>query len=220
MSGFYTGNSFVGPPAPADRFMSDFADGLETAGPIVSIMGAVNGAIGSFFAAQSQQNVLKSQAQNQAFAAEMNRINAQGSEFSAQQTLLAGEREFGRLTLASGQRLSSAKAAMAARGIQAGDGSAAEVVGSLNLINEIDKMTMSAASVRQAEAYRTQGTNFANQATMAGVSANNLNATAGTISPGLAAGTSLLSSATSVADSWLRSRKFNELIAANSGARF
>jgi hypothetical protein len=60
---------------------------------VVSIFGAANSAIGSFYAAQNQQNQLRMQAQNQAFAAQMGRINQRGAEFTA---AMMGEQGSGR----------------------------------------------------------------------------------------------------------------------------
>ena len=108
---------------------------------------------------------------------------------------------------------------MAARGIQGGVGSAAEVIGSMDLIKEIDRMTMSANSVRQAEAIRNQAMNYRNQSVMSGLSADNLNTTAGTISPGMGLGTSLLTSAASIGQNWARNNRIDQLIAANSSVR-
>ena len=208
---------FVGPMQPS--FAEGLASGLETLGPIMAIFGAANSAIGTFYAAKSAQNQLKSQALNQQFQSEMSAINAKSAEFGAQQSLLSSERQIGRYTMAAGQAKSSAKASMAARGIQGGVGSAAEVVGSMDLIKEIDRMTMSANSVRQAEAIRNQAMNYRNQSVMSGLSADNLNTTAGTISPGFGMSTSLLTSAADIGQNWARNNRIDQLIAANSSVR-
>jgi hypothetical protein len=47
---------------------------------------------------------------------------------------------------------------------------------------------------------------------MADISAQNLQSTANTIYPGLAAGTSLLGSATEIATTWARNRRIEELL--------
>jgi len=208
---------FVGPVQPS--FAEGLAEGLQTLGPIMSIFGAANSAIGTFYQAKSAQNQLKSQALNQQFQSEMSAINAKSAEFGAQQSLLSSERQIGRYTMAAGQAKSSAKASMAARGIQGGVGSAAEVVGSMDLIKEIDRMTMSANSVRQAEAIRNQAMNYRNQSVMSGLSADNLNTTAGTISPGFGMSTSLLTSAADIGQNWARNNRIDQLIAANSSVR-
>ena len=164
-------------------FAEGLAGGLQTLGPIMAIFGAANSAIGTFYQAKSAQNQLKSQALNQQFQSEMSAINAKSAEFSAQQSMLSSAKQIGRYTMGAGQAKSSAKASMAARGIQGGVGSAAEVIGSMDLIKEIDRMTMSANSIRQAESIRNQAMNYRNQSVMSGLSADNLNTTAGTISP-------------------------------------
>ena len=185
----------------------------------MAIFGAANSAIGTFYQAKSAQNQLKSQALNQQFQSEMSAINAKSAEFSAQQSMLSSAKQIGRYTMGAGQAKSSAKASMAARGIQGGVGSAAEVIGSMDLIKEIDRMTMSANSVRQAESIRNQAMNYRNQSVMSGLSADNLNTTAGTISPGMGLGTSLLTSAASIGQNWARNNRIDQLIAANSSVR-
>ena len=195
-------------------------EALMMGGSIMSIFGAVNSAIGSFYAADSQKTQLKMQAQNQRFQAQMSAINARGAEMQAQQTLLAGERAVGQYTIGAGQKRASATASMAARGIQGGVGSAREVTASMDLIKEIDKLTISSNAVRQAEAARAQRINYINQGVMAGTSANNLMATAGTISPYSSSFSSLLGSASSIGSTWATQRRMDELIAAQSQRRF
>jgi hypothetical protein len=78
---------------------------------------------------------------------------------------------------------------------------------------------MSANSVRQAESIRNQAMNYRNQSIMSGLSADNLNTTAGTISPGMGLGTSLLTSAASIGQNWARNNRIDQLIAANSSVR-
>lgn len=193
---------------------------LGAAGMITAVFGAVNSAIGSYYQAQSAQNEMKMQAQNQRFQGQMAAINARGAEFSAQQTMLGGERAIGQYTMQAGQKRGSAVAGMAARGIQAGVGSAKEVVGSMDLVKEIDVMTMSANTVRQAEALRSQRVNYINQSVMAGTSADNLMASARTINPWSGTTTSLMNSAASIGGEWARNRRIEELLAANSSVRF
>ena len=212
------GMDILNPPA-GGGFAQNLASSLQTLGPIIAIFGAANSAIGTFYQAKSAQNQLKSQALNQQFQSEMSAINAKSAEFSAQQSMLSSARQIGRYTMAAGQAKSSAKASMAARGIRGGVGSAAEVVGSMDLIKEIDRMTMSANSVRQAEAIRNQAMNYRNQSVMSGLSADNLNTTAGTISPGFGMSTSLLTSAADIGQNWARNNRIDQLIAANSSVR-
>ena len=210
------GMNVLNPPVSGGM---DAAGALQMAGGIMAIFGAANSAVGTFYQAQSAQNQLKVQAQNERFQSQMSAINAKRAEFSAQQSLLAGEKQIGQYTMAAGQQKSSAVASMAARGIQGGVGSAREVIGSMDLVKEIDRLTMSANNVRRAEAYRTQAMNYANQATMSGLSADNLNTSSTTIYPGLAVATSLIGSAADIGGNWARDNRLQQLLAAQTTAR-
>lgn len=203
----------------APSWASGFAQGMETLGPIVSIFGAVNGAIGSFYAAQNQQNQLRMQAQNQAFSAEMGRINQRAARYTAAQLNEAGQQQAGAYTMRAGQARAGARAAMAGRGIQLGTGSAREVIGSMDIVKEIDRLSMSAANVRAQEAAKLQAFNIGTQALMSDISAQNLRASANTIYPGLALGTSLLGSAADIGGMWARNKRIEELLSGVSTQR-
>ena len=177
---------------------------LRTAGAAMAIIGSVNSAIGTYYQYKSSQHQLKVQSQNEKFQAQIAQINARGAEFSAQQALIAGNQQIGRYTMEAGQRKGSAIAAMAARGGQGGVGSNREIIASMNLVRDIDKLTMNANNVRQAAAYRTQATNYRTQATMAGLSSQNYNLSANTINPLSGAAGSLVGSASTIAREWLQ----------------
>jgi hypothetical protein len=198
---------------------SGLAEGMLALGPIVSIFGAVNSAIGSYYSAQNQKNQLQMQAQNQRFAAEMARVNQRGAQFTASQIGLAGQKQIGRYTLGAGQQRAGARASLAARGAVLGQGTAAEVVGSMDVIKEVDMLSMSAATVRAQEAAKLQAFNLGTQALMADLSAQNLQASGQTIYPGLALGTSLLGSAADIGSTWARNRRLEELLAGVSTQR-
>jgi hypothetical protein len=215
-----TGQSYaVGAGTMAPSFGSQMAEAFVTAGPIVSIFGAVNSAIGAYYSAESQKNQLKMQAQNQRFQADMSRINARGAAFNAAQITQAGQQQSARYTMQAGQARAGAVASMAGRGIRGGVGSAGEVLGSMDLIKEIDRLTINANTVRQAEAARAQALNYTTQATMSDLSAQNLSSTAGTIYPGLSASTSLLGSAADIGTTWARNRRLEELLGGVSTKR-
>ena len=201
-------------PTVGERFTlgSQLAEGLQIGGNIASIFGAFTGAIGSYYSLKSQQNQLKMQAQNAAFAAQMTRINRRAAEFTATQVGQQGQAAAGQYTMRAGQARAGARTGMAARGIALGQGTAKEVVASMDLVKEIDRLAINASTVRAQEAARLQAFNLGTQATMAGISARNLEATAGTIYPGLSLGTSLLGSATDIAGQWARNRRIEELL--------
>lgn len=155
---------------------------------VMNIGGAASSAIGNYFATATQKATLKGQAA-------VADTNARIAELGAQSVLNQGQQEVGRMTMQAGRVKSAQRASMAANGIDLGEGNAAEVQATTDLIKEVDSNTITANAVRSAFGYRTQAMNFQNEALTK-------RATAGALSPGMAATSSLLSSASSVASSW------------------
>lgn len=155
---------------------------------VSKIGGTLNSAVGSYYGAQSQASSLK-------FQADIADINARIAELGAQSELAAGEKQVAALTLKAGQVKSSQRAAMAANGIDLGEGSAAEVQASTDIMKDIDKDTITANAIRSAWGYRTQATNSQ-------IEALTKRATASGISPLGSVASSLLGSAGSVASTW------------------
>lgn len=155
--------------------------GMQTAG-------AVSGAIGGFYSAKMTKNQL-------AFEADMSRINARIAELGARSAFERGQKEVASLTMQAGQLKSRQRAAMAANGIDLGEGNAAEIQASTELMKELDKQTIEANAVRSAWGYRTEAANLQSAALMKEGSA------AG-ISPLMSGASSLLTGAGQVASSW------------------
>ena len=182
-------------------------------GSIMSIGGAVTGAIGAYYNAQNQKAQLESQASSLRFQADISQLNAVQAEFTAQQILRVGQQKQGQVSLRAGKIKSSQRASMAARGIDLGVGSAVETIATTDLMKEIDMLTVNAETVRSAEAARLQRQNYLTASAMQDVSASNLSASSMSISPFMAAGTSLLGSAGSVANAWYQDRKLAAMAA-------
>lgn len=163
-------------------------EGFGTGAFALQIGGALTSAIGSYYGAATQKINLRTQA----YLAD---VNARIAELGAQSALLQGQQQVGALTLKAGQLKSRQRAALAANGVDFGVGSAAEIQASTDIMKEIDANTLEANAVRTAWGYRTQVTNYQNEALAA-------RTTAGAISPGMSAVSSLLGSAGSVASSW------------------
>ena len=179
--------------------------GMSTMGQVgvgMAIMGAIQSGIGTFYAAKSAKNQLKSQAMTFDYQKQMSALNARAMEDTAQQIMRAGEQDIGRLTLRAGQVKGSARAAQAARGGQIGTGSNAEELASLELMKQTDALTINSNTVRAAWAARTQAQNYEAQAAMAGVSAFGARSAASQISPFSQASTNLMSSGGNVASAW------------------
>lgn len=166
---------------------------IGTAGLGLSIAGMVSGAIGSFYSASAQKSLLNAQA-------ELAEINARVAESQAQAELLSGQRKEQASRLGTAHLKSSQRAALAANGVDLGVGSAAELQTSTDLMGEIDANTIEANAVRSAWGYRTQSVNATNDAVMRRGSAD-------AVSPGMAAMSSLLGSAGTVATNWYRLQK-------------
>ncbi len=226
MGGMYHGAAAQGAVPPiggsgaAPSVMGDFGTALQGAAPWMMLFGAAQSAIGGFYAAKSQQTQLEMQAQNQRFAASMARINRRGAEFGAQSLDAAGQKQIGQYTMLAGAKRGSARTAFAARGGTVGDGSSGEVLGSMDVVKEIDRLSMNAANVRQREAARLQAFNIGIGATMADISASNLSASAGSIYPSMALGTSLMGSAAEIGNTLYRNRMLEEMVLAQSQKRF
>ena len=201
-------------PTVGERFTlsSQVAEGLTIGGQIASVFGAATSAIGTYYNMRSQQNQLKMQAQNAQFQAEMSRINRRAAEFTAGEVGRQGQLQSGRYTMAAGQARAGARTAMAGRGIALGQGSARDIIASMDIVKEIDRLNINASTVRAQEAARLQAFNLGTQATMAGLTASNLSATANTIMPGFGAATSLLGSAADIGANWARNQRFEELL--------
>jgi len=173
----------------------------------VSIVGAAMSAIGTFYSLRAQQNQLESQASALEFQAEMSQIDARAAEEQAYSVLESGRYDIIRRTLAAGQELGARKARIGSRGVRSGVGSAAEEIASANLAKELDVMAINSNTLAAAEAGFVRAQSFRTQAAVQRGSAANTRASARSISPGLAAGTSLLTSAGNIATNYAQYRR-------------
>ena len=191
---------------------SSLLAGLQTFGTVLGISGALLSAIGSYRAAESQRYQLESQALELELQGSLANLNARAAEQDAEAILEAGAREKGRTTLRFGQVKGAARARAAAAGIQAGVGSAAEVQVSIEAAKEIDSLTIERNAVRAAGAARLRGVNLRSQALLSRVGVQNLRRGARSLSPGLAAATSLTGSAATVTGQILQQNRFESLL--------
>lgn len=213
---FGLGNGTSSGFTPAFSASSDtqkFASDMKTLGPIIGIAGAIGQIAGAYYGAKAQQYQLDSQAMTLQFQKDIAGINARQAEVAAQGILQAGEKQAAALSLKYGKAKGSQRAAMAASGGVIGEGSYAAVEATNDLMKEIDVLQINANTIRAAENQRTQGQNYKTQAAMYGISANNLTASSQSINPMAAAGTSLLTSATSYASTIYRDKMMDRLLA-------
>ena len=173
---------------------------MQGAGAVGQAYGAYSSSLATREAMQSQANIADTQAN-------ISDINAQGAEFSAQQTLLAGQRREQNVMLKGAQLKSTQRAGMAANGVDLGSGSAVNVLTSTDVMTAEDTNAVHLDAVRSAWGYRTQATNYANEAIGKRAQANGLRTTANAINPTLAGAASLISGAGQVAASWYMANK-------------
>jgi len=146
-------------------------------------------AFGSFFQAKSDQSALRSQAR-------ILETNARIAEDTARRTAAAGTVEESRIKLKGAQVKSRQIAELGARGIDiAGSNSALAQLTGTDLITDVDAATLRDNALRAALGQRIQADNYRSQAVASRASADS-------ISPGLALGSSLIQSAGQVAKSW------------------
>ena len=165
----------------------------DTVGGIMSIGGTVTGLIGNYAASNRQKYEASSAGLTLEHQEDMAAINADMLEMEAQQVYRAYNRQIMTKTMAAGLKKGTARASFAARGIQMGVGSTANVFASDAVMREIDKLTMNSNRVRAANQMRTRGVQADIRSDMLGVSASNMFATASTVSPFLNMTTTLMS---------------------------
>ena len=173
-------------------------------GAVAAIGGSVIASIGAYATAQGQEAQLKSGAMTEDHQAVMDDLGAQQARLAAQSVVAEGRRARGRYGLRAAQEQASQRASAAARGIQGGVGSAAEVQASLKFAQTVDELTIDANTLRQRQALERQELSLRNRAEMRRVSAENMRRSASTISPGLAAATQALRGLASTTGSFAR----------------
>lgn len=161
---------------------------MGTASLTLQAAGAGVSLANSYYGAKMQRDALRAQAATA-------EINARIAELGAESTLNQGKQQVANLTQQAGQLKGAQRAAMAARGVDLGEGSAAEIQVTTDLMKDIDVQTAKTNALRSAWGQRMQATQFTNSARSARASASSIN-------PIWTAATSLLGSASNVAGSW------------------
>ena len=116
--------------------------------------------LGSFGITRHQNAVAEAQAN-------IARLNAQTMMRAYESTLRSSERDIQRTTMAAGRTRSAQRAALAANGVAIGEGSAAELQASTDIVKELDVNQIKSNALNQAWGYRMQASNYEGQALMA-----------------------------------------------------
>lgn len=147
------------------------------------IFAELTSAYANFTASRIAKEQTKAQASAFGHRARMLELDRRSAELRAQSILEQGNAEIGQLGLEAAQRRAAIAAGTAARGVEAGVGSAAEVQASERLIQAIDAYHINLDTVRAAEAERTRAVGIANEARFSRASARNLRRSAKTAYP-------------------------------------
>ncbi|CAB3624707.1 virion core protein, T7 gp14 family [Achromobacter pestifer] len=166
------------------------------AAPYMMLAASAASAVGSANSASAQQAGIN-------YQADVAANNAQIAEWQAQDAIRQGQEQEQQSRLQYATTKSTQRAALAANGVALDEGSAVDILTSTDYTNELDASTIQANAARSAWGYRTQGTNYSDNAAA-------LRAGAGAISPGSAAGLSLLGNAGQVSQSWYQYSKVSK----------
>jgi hypothetical protein len=160
-----------------------------------SAAGAIMQAGGAYQQAQGQRSSLQ-------YQASVARANAALAGDQASDAIRNGQTAEGIQDLKTGQMIGTQRAHLAAAGVDLGEGSANDILSTTKYMGERDALQIHDNAMMQAWGYRTQQQNFLDDA-------NREDSEAATISPWMAAGTSLLTGATKVAGVWDAKAKAN-----------
>lgn len=175
---------------------------VSAIGAVTTTAGALIGAVGAFYGAKAAREQQRAQASALNFQATMANINARQAEDDARAIMRSASHEKSKVQLAKAQAIGQTRTSAAARGVSVGTGSAAEVEASQRVIAEIDERTINRNAIQAATSRRRDAINARTQAAMARAGASSAARTARGISPGLAAGTSLLSTGPRALRGW------------------
>ena len=158
--------------------------------PFIQIAMVAASAYSAYAGSKATQNAYKYQAQVAA-------NNAQIAEWQAQDALTRGAEAEAAHRLKVAQMLGSSKASMAARGLDLAFGTPVDVLTGIDLMGEIDALSIRDNTAKEVWMLRNQASGMASESMF-------LEARAKAENPAFSAATSMLSSAGSVASSWYK----------------
>jgi len=164
----------------------------------LGVSSLLTGLVGAGSKANTERYLARSKALNFEHQRDMAQLNKRMLENQAQHIGRAYNKQIAIRTMKAGQAISRSKASFAARGIQMGVGSTANVFASAELMKEIDRLTMNTNKVRAMNTKRGQAVNMGIRGDMYGMSADNLFTTASSISPIMDMSSTFLTGASSI----------------------
>lgn len=166
-----------------DRSYQSFINGLGNFSMGMSIGGGVTEAIGNFYAVRSQQDQLKAQSLSLDFAAQVAELNMTLTSQAVARMGEARQQQVGLLRMRTADERAKARASAAGRGVKVDSGSAAEAQHAIELMSQIDAMTLEANFDERIEAAERGAADQGASALLSRASARNMRATARSLSP-------------------------------------
>ena len=161
------------------------------------MMAMVLQGLGAVAQAQGQRHAAEAKANEYRYQAQVDDNNRKVALWKAQDAKDRGAKEEASLRTKVAQLKGRQKSALAASGVEIGDGSALDILGDTAALGELDALTIRSNAEREAYEQKVNASNLAANASMKRMGADNA-----IIAGRIGARTSLLSGAGSIASKW------------------
>ena len=161
------------------------------------MLGMMLQGLGAMAQAQGQRHAAAAKANEYRYQAQVDDNNRKVALWKAQDAKDRGAKEEASLRIKVAQLKGRQKSALAASGVEIGDGSALDILGDTAALGELDALTIRSNAEREAYEQKVNASNLAANASMKRMGADNA-----IIAGNIGARTSLLSGAGSIASKW------------------
>ena len=161
------------------------------------MLGMMLQGLGAMAQAQGQRHAAAAKANEYRYQAQVDDNNRKVALWKAQDAKDRGAKEEASLRTKVAQLKGRQKSALAASGVEIGDGSALDILGDTAALGELDALTIRSNAEREAYEQKVNASNLAANASMKRMGADNA-----LIAGRIGATTSLLSGAGSIASKW------------------
>jgi hypothetical protein len=166
-----------------DRGYQSFLDRLSSVSIVASVGGSALQAVGNFYAVKAQEDQMKAQALSLDFAQQAAQFNSRLIQQQAARVEQSMQQQVGLSRMRGAEAQASARASAAARGVKVDSGSAREQQDAIELMSQIDAMTIESNIGNLISGLERSATDQSNQGLLAGVSARNIRASAKSLNP-------------------------------------
>ena len=163
-----------------------FIDTLGDVSMTATIGGSVVQAIGAFYSVKAQQDQYKAKALSLDFAEQVAEFNSRLIQRQAAGVEQAMRQQVGVSRMRAAEAKASVRASAAGRGVKVDSGSAAEAERAIELMSQIDAMTIEANGEDRIAGLEASAADQRGRGLIAGVSARNTRSSAKSMSPAAA----------------------------------